>query len=455
MGTNSQRRPNQVDPQRRLGVPAPAHARSLVRSDEARALAASTLCLFAILAAHYVLKSLRSFVLQTHIGVDRKSVALVISAASVAVQTNVYSRIVTRTTRLRLVTGTFALMLASLVAFALAYSHGGNRVLGYLFYAWVSGASLLLVSQFWSVATEAWTHEQGLRLFGIIGIGAVAGSIGGNLLVIGLGGKLGLGGLFALAAALLLSALVLARWLLHWSGADAKASLAAERRANPVTAASLVAAPPYLAGIAVMSLLLNVVNTSNEWGLDKTVAATALAGHELPAFYGRDMLEQNVLTFALQVAATSPIQRKFGPRAALLVLPTISVLGGLAFVLAPSLGVVRTLKVAENAAEYSIHANTRELLYDPVTSLERYNAKSFNDTFVVRAGDSLAAGAIFFVVEWLGAGLGRSAVTLIAVLGVVLATVTRHVIWRVTGRHRAQVEAASARDESPVHLPAK
>ncbi len=426
-------------------------SRRAVAPGEVGALVVSSLCVFAILAAYYVLKPLRSYVLQTRIGVDHKSSALVGSALFVTVQSLAYGRIVSRTTRSRLVHGTFLFALACLASFGVLLTSVGGRVVGYLFYAWVSGVSLLLVSQFWSLTTEAWTHEQGVRLFGLIGIGAVSGSIGGNLIVVALAKRLGTVGLFLVAGALLGVALGLARWILVWSRADRRPSLAPDPTAASVASASLVAASPYLAGIAGMSLLLNVVNTSNEWLLDKVVASASLDGASLQTFYGRYMLEQNVLTFALQIAVTSPIQRRFGTRVALLVLPTVSILGGLAFVVAPTLGVIRTLKVAENAAEYSIHANTRELLYVPVTSLERYSAKSFNDTFVVRAGDSIAAGAIYLVIEATGADLVRTGMTFVAALAVGLATVAMLVVWQVTARHRARVAVTSDGGSGKVH----
>lgn len=424
-----------------------------IRRGEGAALAASAACLFAILAAYYVLKPIRSYVLQTRIGVDRKSIAILVAALFVAFQTLIYSRLVRRARRARLVSGTFVFALAGLALFSIALTRGSSAVVGYLYYAWVSGTSLLIVSQFWSVATEAWTHEQGVRLFGLIGVGAVAGAIGGNLVVVAFASRFGLVGMFAAASVLLTIAFALARWLLAWSRADSRPVIDEPRRVDSTGAISLVTASPYLAGIAAMTLLLNVVNTSNEWLLDKVVAARLLGSAELQAFYGRYMLEQNLLTFALQLLVTSPVQRKWGPRGALLILPTVSLVGGLAFMFAPTLGVIRALKVAENAAEYSIHSNTRELLYVPVSALERYSAKSFNDTFVVRAGDSLAAGVIFVIVELTGAELSSFGITLVTSLAVLLAVVAAVIVWRVTERHKKRLARATGTERH--HLPAK
>ncbi len=69
----------------------------------------------------------------------------------------------------------------------------------------------------------------------------------------------------------------------------------------------------------------------------------------------------------------------------------MGLVGGLLFTVFPRLSVIRTHKIVENATDYSIQSNTRELLYVPVSPAEKYSAKNFNDTFVVRLGDALAA----------------------------------------------------------------
>lgn len=407
-----------------------------VRRHEWPAAIASAAWLFCVLASYYVLKPIRGVVLQTRIGVDHKSVAILLTTVFVAAQAQLVGSLSRRLGRRRLVGGTLAASLGVLGIFAVALDRVRGAWVGYAFYAWVSRFSLLAISQFWSFATDVWSHEDGLRLFGGIGVGAVAGGVAGNLLAVSLGRSLSGGGMLAVAAGLLALATVVAAALLRWADAR-RASRGNEVREPPRAAAALVLGSPYLAGIAAMSLLLNVVNTSNEWVLDKVVAASSLGAGEMQSFYGRYQLDQNVLTLVLQAFVVSPVRRRFGPRGALLVLPAVSVLGGLAFLAAPSLGAIRALKVAENAADYSVHANTRELLYVPVSAAEKYGAKTFNDTFVVRAGDSLAAGLIFAV----GEGRSASGVAPLVLVGVALALLSAHVVRRVTASHQARLEA--------------
>ena len=78
-----------------------------------------------------------------------------------------------------------------------------------------------------------------------------------------------------------------------------------------------------------------------------------------------------------------------------LVLPLIA-LGGYAFIAAGAgFAVVRWIKTAENATDYSIMNTARQLLWLPTTRAEKYKAKQAIDTFFVRMGDVISAAVVF------------------------------------------------------------
>ena len=84
-----------------------------------------------------------------------------------------------------------------------------------------------------------------------------------------------------------------------------------------------------------------------------------------------------------------------GLRGALLALPLIA-LGGYAIIAAGvGFSVVRWIKTAENATDYSIMNTARQLLWLPTTRDEKYKAKQAIDTFFVRGGDVLSAAAVY------------------------------------------------------------
>ena len=59
--------------------------------------------------------------------------------------------------------------------------------------------------------------------------------------------------------------------------------------------------------------------------------------------------------------------------------------------LTPILAVVKIMKIAENASNYSVNNTARHLLWLPTTKAMMYQAKPTIDTLFVRLGDGLAA----------------------------------------------------------------
>jgi len=69
--------------------------------------------------------------------------------------------------------------------------------------------------------------------------------------------------------------------------------------------------------------------------------------------------------------------------------------------LLPILAVVKMLKIAENASDYSINNTARNVLWLPVSSEMKYQGKPAIDTLYVRIGDGLAALTVLIGVQML------------------------------------------------------
>jgi len=59
--------------------------------------------------------------------------------------------------------------------------------------------------------------------------------------------------------------------------------------------------------------------------------------------------------------------------------------------LLPVLVVIKMMKVAENATDYSLNNTSRHVLWLPVSSAMKFHGKPAIDTLYVRLGDGLAA----------------------------------------------------------------
>ncbi len=364
-----------------------------IRKAEVGPALASLAWIFLAITAYYIIKPIRGQALQDWIQVDNKPIALVATAIFIGFFAYGYGKIVSRVARPKLIIGTYVTFLICIAGFAGLLTFPGPAV-GYVFFVWVSTFSVMIVSQFWALEADLWSREEGGRLFAFIGLGTVSGGIAGSALTKA-AKELGTSTMLLVAAGILLACLPLALYLLRFGERRARDNPAPKpvgEKEPEVNALSMVLKSPYLRLIAAMTLILNLVNSNNEWVLDKLFK---LQGDgDARTFYADFYFWQNVLTAFIQFFITGRIQRRFGARTALLFLPLVGMIGGSAFLLVPTLAVIRGMKIAENSTDYSIQSNTREYLYLPTTKLEKYAAKNVNDTFVVRLGDVAAAGSI-------------------------------------------------------------
>jgi len=167
----------------------------------------------------------------------------------------------------------------------------------------------------------------------------------------------------------------------------------------------LVLGNRYLRLIALLIVLLNVVNTTGEYLIARllTIHVNELALADatfnkqayIGAFSGDYQFWVNVTAFLIQAFVTSRLVKYKGLRGALMVLPLIA-LGGYAIVAAGvGFSVVRWIKTAENATDYSIMNTARQLLWLPTSREEKYKAKQAIDAFFVRGGDVVSALAVY------------------------------------------------------------
>ena len=182
---------------------------------------------------------------------------------------------------------------------------------------------------------------------------------------------------------------------------------AARRRSRAGGGFGLVFRSRYLRLIALLIVLLNIVNTTGEYLIARLLTAhAARAGRRRPGVQHSRRTSapspattssgSTSLALLLQAFVASRLVKHLGLRGALLALPLIA-LGGYAIIAAGAgFAVVRWVKTAENATDYSIMNTARQLLWLPTTREEKYKAKQAIDTFFVRGGDICLAAVVYF-----------------------------------------------------------
>lgn len=380
---------------------------------------------FLILCAYYLIKPLREgWIATSTIGdltpMQVKAYASFGQSLLLLVAMSVYAWLANRHARASLVTHTTLFCMSNLVVFWLLqpdFLIGHVPLVGIAFFLWVGMFSVFVVAQFWAFVADLYDQKRGDRLLPMIAIGATSGAFFGSKFV----ERIALSEVDAVRQSLLLVALLplfasilLTRW------ADRRGPLgegtAPEERHKPAGAGGgalgAVLGNRYLLAIASITLLMAWINTNGENVLTGVVqdtlrgqAATAgitgesevraFRSQQTTAFYGNFYGWVNIIALFLQAVVASRLLRFGGVGAILLFMPVISLLSYATMALLPILSVVKAMKVAENATNYSINNTARHVLWLPVSGELKYKGKSTVDTLFVRIGDGLAALTVY------------------------------------------------------------
>jgi ATP:ADP antiporter, AAA family len=401
--------------------------------------------IFLILICYSVIKIVREPLILLGGGAEMRSYAAAGQALLLMGFVPFFSWFASRVDRLKLLVGVTLFFIINIQLFALAVAADVPYV-GILFFIWVGIFSISLIAQFWSYANDICSKEAGNRLFPIITIGMTAGAplgsvVAGRLFGAGVEPQL----ILQVSAALLFASLIL---YLLVNRREARRTPAPK----PVLAAGngfqLVFSSRYLKLIAVLIVLLNVVNTTGEYLIANLVSARADAlatanpgfdrGTFIGAYYGDYQFWVNVVALVLQAFVTSRLVKYQGVRGALLTLPLIA-LGGYAIIAAGvGFAVVRWVKTAENATDYSIMNTARQLLWLPTTREEKYKAKQAIDTFFMRGGDLLSAGFVF-----VGTSIVQLTVAGFATVNVLLTLVWLAIAFAILKQHRVLTQESA------------
>jgi len=416
-----------------------------VRPGEAGTALLLTLNIFLLLAAYYIIKPLREALILSGEGAEVKSYAAAGQAVVLLALVPAYGLLADRLPRRGLLNAVTAFFVLCLVAF---YGLSkANVSIGVIFFLWVGIFSLMIVAQFWSFANDLYTKEQGERLFVIVAFGMSLGAVIGSILARQIIPLVGVPQALLVAAAILVLAAAVSNVVdarerarhethlpPHLTTAEIPAAtgeyqIHAMEESQKLTVSlpgvgpvsrpgtfRLVFGSRYLLLIALLMLLVNWVNTTGEYILGRTVAeAAAIAvssgtagGLAVPEYIGRFYSEfylvVNIVGLVLQLFVVSRILKYFGVKAAILVLPVIAFTGYAFLAFAPVLALVRAVKIAENATDYSFQNTVRNVLFLPTSRDEKYKAKQVIDSFFWRAGDVMSAALVFVGITMMGLG---------------------------------------------------
>jgi ATP:ADP antiporter, AAA family len=420
-----------------------------VRRDEVASVLLMTTVMFLILASYYLLKTAREVFILSEGGAEVKSYSSAGQAVLLLFLVPAYGAFASRVSRTQLVQWVTLFFVSNLALFLLAL--GAGLQIGIVYFLWVGIFNVMVIAQFWAFAADLYTQEQGKRLFPLIGVGASLGAWVGSVRAGQLMEAFGPPRLIVGASFGLVACVVLARLIARVTAKPPSASAAAPAPEEPLgdqNGFAMVFKDRYLLLIAILTLLLNVVNTTGEYLFGRYVVETAYAMHGsgpeaeaarqqfIGSTYSHFYSTVNLVGFLLQMFVVSRVFRFLGVGKSLFVHPVIAVAGYLFMILTPSFGAMRWLKVADNSVDYSLGNTTKQALWLPTSREAKYKAKQAVDSFFMRAGDVLQAAMVF-----IGERLAF-AVPAFAAVNIVLASAWLGVVVLLNRQLRAKARAA-------------
>jgi AAA family ATP:ADP antiporter len=375
---------------------------SRVHPDEVGIVALMTLTTFLLLTAYYLLKTVREPLILLQGGAEMKLYARAAQAVLMVGVVHLYGELARRVGRIRLLSIVFLFFISNLAVFAVLAK--AEVPIGLPFFLWVGVFSYTVIAQFWGLAADIYSEDEGKRLFPIIGGGSSIGAVVGGLVAKSLV-PFGPHVLMTTAVVILLGCVGLIV-LIERRMAGRRHGHTEAHPDEPIakeTAWQLLARDRYLWFIAGMVILLNWVNSSGEYVLDRTllVAAKAAAarGASQQTFIGAFKADYyfwyNAIGVALQLFAVSRILRVAGIRRALLVMPAFAFGAYGVAAIAPALAVMRIVKIGENSLQYSLQDTTRHALFLITSRVEKFVGKTAVDTIAVRLGAIISASMVF------------------------------------------------------------
>jgi len=387
-----------------------------IEANEIRAVLVSFAFIFSILAAYYIIRSVRDGMSSDWSDAELSTIWTFTFFISFFV-VSFYGYICSKVKFKYLVPGVYGFFALSFVLlFLLINFFPELNLINQIFYVWVSVFSLLNISVFWSFMADTYNKEQAKRLFAFIASGSSLGAIFGPTISLIFASRLGSESLVLISAVMLIIPLMIAMYLNKIKVTDLDNTSSNEFNENEMSGNfwdgfAEVLKPPLLKnillGIGIFIVLYSGLSTFVYFAIkniltdiDQDTRTTIWAGIDLAV---------NVLAVFTAMFGTSRLAKRFGLSVTLALVPGIIILGMFILALSPILWVVVGLQVVRRAGEYAITKPAREMLFTLVDRDSRFKAKSVIDVVVYRAGDIFWAWGFTGLTQVLGLGLGAIA----------------------------------------------
>jgi ATP:ADP antiporter, AAA family len=367
-----------------------------------------SVCLFLTISAYVVGKVARDTLFLAHFAAVQLPYADIASGVLVGFVVVVYLRVGRRVSLGNLLVGSPLFFATTCVLFWILAYYAKLTWVYPAFYVWVGMFGVLAPTQVWTLANFLLTTREAKRIFGMVGGSAIVGWIFGGYLSKVLAKSSGTESLLlAMAGLLVICSAVMAVACKGGNlrvdpGNDPNANIAGTGQRNLQDSILSVFSSPYLRAIAAVICISSFATTLTGWQF-KALAKQFSGGTDaLAIFFGDFYFYAGVLALLFQLLLTTRLLRRFGIGTMLFVLPVMVLAGSAGLLIWGTVAAALFLKGGDQVLRYSIDRSTIELLYLPLPSRVKLQAKWFIDTVVWRLGDGLAGVVILIFAASLG-----------------------------------------------------
>lgn len=363
------------------------------KPEERRLLGISFFYFMCVLASYYMLRPLRDQ-FSAAVGSTNLWQFWVGTFVVMLLLTPVFGSMVSKYPREKFIPAIYIFFILCIAAFVPAFAiqdQIGPRLLGIIFYVWVSIFNLFVVSVFWSLMADIFDAVQAKRLFPVIALGGTIGAIIGPLvarslpvqtLLIGAGATLGLA---------LLCIFALLNMNKKQRQSHSLTKVESEVIGGDIFAGlKQVFTSPFLRKMAILMLLGDAIATV-AYGLGADYIGAHYADREArKTVYANIDLVTNVLQVVLQVGITRWVLLRLGAGYGLVIPAVLNAILAVICVFVGEASIILML-IATRAGTYGMNKPAVDSLYTRVHREARYKGKNFIETTVWRFGDVLVS----------------------------------------------------------------
>ena len=392
-----------------------------VRKEEASALLLMFLYSFLIMTSYNIVKPLTRAQFIDDLGADNLPYVLLVAGMLIGLIMQLYSRAVRRLPPKSVIPVTQLAVIGLLAGFwVLFQTEQAWASIAFYFLGQIMG--LLLISQFWMLANDVYDPRQAKRLFGFIGGGASLGGMAGSAALTFLVVPLGTNTMILISGALLLVCVFVVIKAMQTANLDLAgiAGTSQDKGVGGKKALQLLRESPHLQVIALVIGFAAIGAGLLDQQLNMAVEEIEGAGGaaSIASFLGAVQLYLSMAGFVIQVWLTSRIHRYLGIGFALLILPISLGATGIIILATGALWAAAAGRILDSSLRYTVDKTTREILFLPLSSELKREAKPFIDVTVDRFAKAGLALLLLLLIQVFGLEWRQLSVVSIAMVGI-------------------------------------